>query len=139
MFKIQNDAVTKGAISPGNDGNRATHLARTRKLFPLFSLLYFQRGPKIARAIYVHVLREMYKRRRLFKRSERLRGSCSRILSTSDRSVFVWFLHVLATLFSGHFVLAHKVTPARLVSILMSAIEGRRSWSALRFDFKLLR
>lgn len=56
-----------------------------------FSLYFIFNGPKIAHSIYIHVLREMYKRRRLFKRSERLRGSCSQILSTSNRSVFVRF------------------------------------------------
>lgn len=104
-----------------------------------FSLYFIFNGLKIVRAIYVHVLQEMYKRRRLFKRSERLRSSCSRILSTSDRSVFVWFLHVLATLSSGHFVLAHEVTPARLVSILMFAIEGEEIVKRFKILFQTLK
>lgn len=87
-----------------------------------FSLYFISNGPKIVCVIYVHVLREMYKRCRLFKRSKRLRGSCSRILSMSDWSVFVWFPHVSVTLSS-----AHEVTPARLVSILMFAIEGEEN------------
>lgn len=105
-----------------------------------FSLNFIFYGPKIVRPIYIHVLREMYKRRRLFKRSKRLRGSCSRILSTSYRSVFVWFLHVFATLSSGNFVLAHEVaTPARLVSILMFAIEREEIVERFKIWFQTLK
>lgn len=67
-------------------------------------------------AIYVHVLREMYKRRRLFKRSERLRRArVLEILSTSTDPSSSDSYDIFLASFSS--ILAHEVTPARAVDL----------------------
>lgn len=117
------DVVSKGAIWPGNDGNRATHLAYTRKPFPLFSFRFIFDGPKIVRAIYVHVIRERCTNDVVYLSARKdYTGLCvlESFLRPTNSSSFDFYASLAFISFaSGQFILAHEVTPARVASILM--------------------
>jgi len=90
------------------------------KAFPLHFI--FNTGPKIVRAIYVHVLREMYKRRRLFKRSERLLAAraLESFLRPSDSSSSDFYARFsISSQPAATFLPSRDNFPTRVASILM--------------------
>lgn len=136
---------TKGAILPGNDGNRATHLSHSKTFFHFSLFVLFSTGQRsCAQFMYMSF--------------ERCTNDVVYLSAWKDYAGLVFsnpfyvraiHLRLISTrlshpsLTSGHSFSAHEVTEPppspHSCSINFNVHHWSRSWSALRFDFKFLR